>query len=358
LHTVARESGVIDLVTFTGRRSHSDLKLYYSAADAFVTMPWYEPFGMTPVEAMACGVPVIGARVGGIKYSIQENETGFLVEPDNPRQLADRIATLLSSQRLRQKMGRAGLARVRRSFQWASISESVAKLYERVLDDPEPAEIAEMERGFDSALEALRRSRVSLPRQTAAIAGTIAMAFERGRKLLICGNGGSAADAQHFAAEFTGRFCLKDRRPFPAIALTADSAFLTAWANDIGFEDVFSRQVEAFGQAGDVLVGISTSGRSPNVLRAFEMARRRGLTCIALGAGDGGAMADLADELLAVPETDTQRVQEVHLLLMHLICAAVEKRLAAAPPVDGPPTRIRLVRPAVIAERKPALVTA
>lgn len=154
-------------------------------------------------------------------------------------------------------------------------------------------------------------------------------AFHNGRKLLAFGNGGSSADAQHFTAELVGRF-VAERRALPAIALTTNQAILTAWSNDYSFNDVFARQIDALGMPGDVAFGISTSGQSPNVVNALERARGRGLKTIGLTGAGSGAMAPLCDVLLAVPLTETARIQEVHLVTYHAICAAVESRLGAA----------------------------
>ena len=153
--------------------------------------------------------------------------------------------------------------------------------------------------------------------------------FAAGQKLLVFGNGGSSADAQHFTAEFVGRF-VAERRALPAIALTTNQAVLTAWSNDHSFDDVFARQIEALGSKGDVAFGISTSGSSANVLKALERARERGLKTIGLTGGQGGRMAALCDVLLAVPLTSTARIQEVHLVTYHAICAAVEARVLAS----------------------------
>ena len=154
-------------------------------------------------------------------------------------------------------------------------------------------------------------------------------AFAVGHKLLVFGNGGSSADAQHFSAELVGRF-VAERRALPAIALTTNQAVLTAWSNDRSFDDVFARQIEALGSKGDVAFGISTSGASANVLKALERARERGLKTIGLTGGQGGRMAGLCDVLLAVPLTGAARIQEVHLVTYHAICAAVEARVVAA----------------------------
>ena len=150
-------------------------------------------------------------------------------------------------------------------------------------------------------------------------------AFTGGKKLLVFGNGGSSADAQHLSAELVCRF-VTERRPLPAIALTTNQAVLTAWSNDYAFDDVFARQIEALGVAGDVALGISTSGRSPNVIHGLRMARARGLRTIAMTGEDGGAVKELADVLLAAPVKETARIQEVHLVTYHAICAALDKR--------------------------------
>ncbi|TMB51265.1 MAG: D-sedoheptulose 7-phosphate isomerase [Deltaproteobacteria bacterium] len=151
------------------------------------------------------------------------------------------------------------------------------------------------------------------------------------RKVLLFGNGGSAADAQHIAAEFVGRFA-RERRALPALALTTDTSALTAIANDYGYEHVFARQVHALGVAGDVALAISTSGRSPNVLRAVEACRERGVRTIGLTGGDGGPLATMVEVSLRVSaSTHSARIQETHILVGHVICELVDRRLFEAP---------------------------
>lgn len=165
-----------------------------------------------------------------------------------------------------------------------------------------------------------------LPRVEEA-AGLLTEALRSGGRVLSCGNGGSAADAQHVAAEFSGRF-LKERRPWPALALTVDTSALTAIGNDYGFDEVFARQVHAHGGAGDVLIAISTSGDSGNVLRAAEAARGLDMRVVALTGAGGGALAEVSDVLLDVPSSMTPRIQECHILLLHMLCQLVEDALA------------------------------
>lgn len=162
-----------------------------------------------------------------------------------------------------------------------------------------------------------------LPEKLETCAKYVEKALAEGHKVLFCGNGGSAADSQHLTAEFVGRF-QKERKGLPAIALTVDTSILTAVANDYGYDTVFARQVQALGEPGDVLVGISTSGNSKNVLLAIEEARAKGITCIGMTAEGGGKMAASCDICLAVPAKVTARAQEMHILMGHILCELVD----------------------------------
>jgi D-sedoheptulose 7-phosphate isomerase len=159
-----------------------------------------------------------------------------------------------------------------------------------------------------------------------AVAATVS-AISEGKPLLVCGNGGSAADAEHIVGELVGRF-LRNRRALNAISLVSNAAVLTAWSNDFSFEQVFARQVEAHGGPGAVLLGISTSGNSANVVRALEAARGMGMATIGMTGEGGGRMAALCDHLLAVPSRFTPAIQQVHLALYHYFCASVEEAIA------------------------------
>jgi D-sedoheptulose 7-phosphate isomerase len=160
----------------------------------------------------------------------------------------------------------------------------------------------------------------------AEMAGMTAAALANGCKLLVMGNGGSAADSQHFAAEIVGRFKM-ERRALPALALSTDTSILTAVGNDYGFESIFSRQVEALAAPGDIVVGLSTSGSSPNVLKALTVARERGCRTVGLLGRDGGSIRAACDLALVVPSTDTPRIQEGHITIIHIVCDLVEKAL-------------------------------
>ena len=161
------------------------------------------------------------------------------------------------------------------------------------------------------------------------VADEMAKALGRERKILLCGNGGSAADAQHIAGELLSRF-EKDRAPWPAIALTTDSSVLTAIGNDYGYEQVFERQVRGLGQAGDVLIAISTSGRSPNIIRALDAAREKGVVTIGFTGAAGNEMAARCDVLLRAPSDKTPVIQQIHITAAHIVCGLVERRLSGA----------------------------
>lgn len=160
------------------------------------------------------------------------------------------------------------------------------------------------------------------------VAELCAKALRAGHKVMFCGNGGSAADSQHLAAELVGRYKM-ERRALASLALTVDTSILTAIGNDYGYEDIFRRQVEALGETGDVLIGLSTSGNSRNVLQAFRQAKTLGIATVAFTGAGGGAMAGAADIALVVPSTVTNHIQEMHITCGHLLCELVEKALCA-----------------------------
>ncbi|WP_432709299.1 D-sedoheptulose-7-phosphate isomerase [Pedobacter sp.] len=166
-----------------------------------------------------------------------------------------------------------------------------------------------------------------------AVSQEIIAAFQRDGKVLLCGNGGSAADAQHIAAEFTGRFYF-DRQPLFAEALHVNSSYLTAVANDYSYDEIYARLIKAKGRRGDLLIGITTSGNSENIIRAFRQAKLQGLTTVALTGASGGRLKVEADYLINIPSNDTPRIQEAHIVIGHILCEIVERKLFLAEPVD------------------------
>jgi D-sedoheptulose 7-phosphate isomerase len=208
---------------------------------------------------------------------------------------------------------------------------AVAEAVELVLSRAEVgAGSLERERGLRRIVEDSIRAHQELLSESlpvlAEVAGALICAFRSGNKVLFCGNGGSAADAQHIAAELVGRFAI-EREPWPALALTTDTSILTAVGNDWDFKDIFARQIRAHARTGDIVVGISTSGRSPNVLRGLEAARALGAFCIAFTGRNAGPLAKLADLVFRAPEAATPRIQELHILAWHGICEIVEAAL-------------------------------
>ena len=191
----------------------------------------------------------------------------------------------------------------------------------------EQIQLVEAQAYLNESLAVQRRSVDACLEDLITAANVAAQSLKADGKILLCGNGGSAADCQHVATELVGRLSRSLTRPaMAAIALTTDTSFLTAFANDVGFEGVFARQVEGLGRPGDVLIGISTSGNSRNVLRAVEVARSRGMITMAL-VGDGGSLSDAVDHAIVVPDQDTQHIQEAMLPLEHLLCLLIEDRL-------------------------------
>ena len=158
------------------------------------------------------------------------------------------------------------------------------------------------------------------------IVNTVTLAFENGFKVQFCGNGGSAADAQHLAAEFSGRF-YKNRRALPSDALHCNSSYLTAVANDYGYDEIYARLVDGTMVKGDVLIGLSTSGNSPNIVKAFEVAQAKGIITIGFTGATGGAMKALSNHLINIPSTITPRIQESHILVGHILCELVEQQI-------------------------------
>ena len=185
-------------------------------------------------------------------------------------------------------------------------------------------------KAFDESAEVKRHFARDHADKIVQVAQLIGRAFQTGHKVLLFGNGGSATDAAHIAAEFVGRY-KRERTPFPAIALATDIAAITCIANDYGFDELFARQVRAHGQAGDVAIAISTSGNSPNVLRGVEAAKAMGLTTVAWTGGSGGKLAGMVDFAFIVPSSLTARIQESHITLGHVLCELIEDHVLANP---------------------------
>ncbi len=339
LQKIAEGEKVGESVTFVGRRGREALKYYYSAADIFVTCPWYEPFGITPVESMACGTPVVGTNVGGIKFTVRDGETGYLVPPNDADALGDRLAYLYEHPKLMSVLSRQAVRRANDLFTWQKVAANVASLYEEVLapgraqrmDDGDL--LAVLNRSFESTLEALNESRRRLAPFILDAAGVLSTCFAKGGKLLVCGSGLCSIDACRFANEFSARFKTEARGGLPAVALTHGSPLDALGANELSMENTLIRQLETFGRSGDVFLGISESRRSRSLVSAFKVARDLGMTSISIIGQDSGDLRNVSDVSIAVPTPERPQVREVRTVIMSILCDLVEERLASDKPV-------------------------
>jgi phosphoheptose isomerase/glycosyltransferase involved in cell wall biosynthesis len=330
LLALAEEYGVSDRLTLTGRVDRQEAARLLSSADVVTCTPWYEPFGIVPLEAMACGRPVVGSAVGGLLDSIDDGTTGLLVPPRDVDATAAAIRRLAEDPELAERMGRAGRERVQELFSW----ERVAALTEAAYREACGAYAEAHPSRPEATRRRLAEHRVELDRALAALEDEADVVDRWGRRLfdrlheggrvLAAGNGGSAAEAQHFTAELVGRF-QGERRPLAAVCLSAETSSLTAIVNDYGADEAFARQVQAHGRAGDVMVLLSTSGSSPNVLAAARRARQEGMVVWALTGRAPNPLAELADEAVCVPADSTSVVQEAHLVLLHALCAVMDE---------------------------------
>ncbi|MDR0262453.1 MAG: glycosyltransferase [Sphingobacterium sp.] len=329
LQHLCTELNIKDKVIFTGQKDRDKLKYFYAASELFITTPWYEPFGITPLESMACGTPVIGADVGGISFTVRHEETGTLVPPQQPQQLSSAIIELVSNDRKRLKFSVNALRHVK-SFTWKTVTESIARLYEQCLPKTSEKEaIYQIKQSFIGSSQTFERAAEVMAGGIARLSSKMVSVLRGKRKIMICGNGGSAAESQHFAAELVGRFAIQQRPGYPVISLNTDVSVMTAWANDFGYDTVFSRQVQALGQSGDMLICLSTSGNSANIINALKEANQSGIICANLLGQDGGEAAQYGEHNLIVPSDNTARIQEVQLHIIHQLCALVEQQMVA-----------------------------
>lgn len=338
--------GVAERVTLLGRISREEVPRLMRSADAVVSVPWYEPFGITPVEAMACGVPVVVSAVGGMIDTVLDDVTGVQVAPRDPDRLAEALRALLADPKRREQYGRAGAERARRFYDWERIGSATLAVYERAA--PRRSSAQRERRSTRSPYRARRQARQS----SIAPAGyerlrSLRAALDRlegeldrlqewgvrlaevllgGGRLLTVGNGGSAAQAQHLTAELVGRY-QAERKPVSALCLHADSSSYTAICNDYGPEESFARQVRAHGRPGDVLLALSTSGESPNVLAAVRTAREIGMRTWGLCGQGASALDEACEQTLCVEECSTPTIQEVHMVAVHTLCEAVEREI-------------------------------
>ncbi|CAA9511641.1 MAG: Glycosyl transferase, group 1 [uncultured Solirubrobacteraceae bacterium] len=334
LRALAEERGVGDRVELRGRVSHDELPALLRSADALVSVPWYEPFGITPLEAMACGVPVVASAVGGMIDTVVDGLTGRHVPPRDPERLAAVLRDVLADPARRAAQGRAGVQRTRQLYAWDRVALATLDVYEALLARRRPTRRAGRfgrDTGAASHVDQLRAALTtsgSMLARAESWGARLARRLDAGGRLLAVGNGGSAAQAQHLTAELVGRF-ETERRALSAICLHGDTSALTAIANDYGIEEAFARQVHAHARPGDVLLGFSTSGRSANVLAAARAARECGMTVWGLTGPAPNPLADLCDDVVVVDAERTCTIQELHLVAIHVLCSAVDAALEA-----------------------------
>jgi glycosyltransferase involved in cell wall biosynthesis/phosphoheptose isomerase len=342
LRAVAVECGVVDRVHLVGAVPHDQLPQLYRCADVVLSTPWYEPFGITPVEAAACGRPVVGSAVGGLLDTIVDGTTGRLVPPRDPDAVAEAVAPLLADPQLARRWGQQARRRAVATYDWSIVAEHTEAVLEATVAAHRRcrasapalrgAKAGSMAAWLRDHSRDLRGALSSLGEQHALLEAwgrRLALTLPSGGRLLAAGNGGSAAEAQHLTAELVGRYD-GERMPLSAICLSAETSSLTAILNDYGGEEVFARQVAAHGRVGDVLVLLSTSGRSPNVLAAARAAHERGLRVWAMTGRAPNPLADAADEALVIDAESTAAVQEAQLVAVHALCTAMEAALADA----------------------------
>ena len=332
LRRIAEEAGVADRVELRGRVERDDLPALLRSAACVVCVPWYEPFGIVALEAMACGVPVVASAVGGMIDTVVDGVTGVHVPPRDPDRLADALTGLLADPGRRRDLGMQAVERARRRYDWARIAQATRDVYDDVIAKRSratslPATATRHIALLREGLDALERDAWQVERWGRHLARVLS----GGGRLLAVGNGGSAAEAQHLTAELVGRF-EDERAPLSALCLHGDTSSLTAIVNDYGAEAGFARQVRAHGRPGDVLLALSTSGRSTNVLAAVEAARECGLTTWALTGPAPNPLADACDEAACLSAVDTSTLQELHLVTLHLVCRAVDRALRE---IDG-----------------------
>jgi D-inositol-3-phosphate glycosyltransferase len=336
LQKIAREENVADHVTFVGRRGREVLKYYYSAADIFVTTPWYEPFGITPLEAMACGTPVIGSNVGGIKFTVRDGETGYLVKPQDPDGLAEKIAYLYANPKLLGVFGRQAIQRVNDLFTWSKVIKGMKALYEQVLAEKQLAgtyrtdERDLVDEQFDTAIKSIQENKRSLMVPMLEAAHVLSDTFAKGGKALICAAPGQSSVAGLLAQQLL-HAAGSGRAGLPAIALQAEERGTSDSAKDA----YLAKQVEIFARPEDVVIGIGIDGVSAPLSRVFETASQRGLQTVAVVGNDAGSEQYDAHVTLAITSPHYHARESVYHVLLHILCSLVQQRVSAA---DRTPT--------------------
>lgn len=330
LRQVAADLGVSDRVVLRGQVPRDRVPAILRSADLVACTPWYEPFGIVPLEAMACGVPVLAAKTGGLADTVLDQITGMHVPPQDPAAIAAAAAEVLRDPARMAEMGAHGVRRARHRYAWPVIAEATEQTYHQLITGTNVAGGCD-ERIF-SHLDGVSAAVSSLRNQTGTLSRwgrVLAEKLGAGHRLFTAGNGGSAAEAQHLSSELVGRF-QGDRPAYSAMALSTDTSAVTAISNDYGYDQVFARQLEGHARSGDILLLLSTSGNSANLHRAAETARQMGVAVWALTGPGPNPLEPLCDEMIMV-DAAAPNVQEAHLMAIHALCRTFDSEVGNAP---------------------------
>lgn len=344
LRELAEACGVAGRVRFLGRLSRDEVATAMRAADLVLCTPWYEPFGIVPLEAMASGTPVVATAVGGMVDTVVDGVTGRLVPPRDPARLGEVLAELLADPGERERMGRAAVDRARRLYGWDRVGRLTLGVLSAVVErhrtaTAAPPAPARHRRHLDALGDALRRSAPAM-RRAEVLGERLGDRLAAGGRLLVAGNGGSAAQAQHLAAELVGRF-VHEREPVSAICLHAETSSLTAITNDYGIAAMYARQVTAHGREGDVLLLVSTSGESENLLHAARAAQAARMEVWAMTGRAQCSLAEVADEVLLCEADGAALIQELQLVATHVLCESVDEVLVGRGSAQQAPAATR-----------------
>lgn len=330
LYDIAVEDGVEDKVIFAGRKNRDQLKYYYAAADVFVTTPWYEPFGITPLEAMACGRPVVGARVGGIQYSVQEGKTGFLVPPRDPEALADRIARLAGDARLAARMQKQALKRVHQQFTWNKVALMMHRVYGEMLcpyrspRQQRAEKISLIESAFEKTVETLTYSKQVLAIPLFNAATLIGQCLGSRHSLFVLGQGKSASPCELFARELGQKLQ----------GVEEPGGVQGPRVNHVG--DHFTEQLVRHGRRGDLLLCLGSGSRPRDLLGAIKLAHHRKMNCIAILGQDFPLDAKYTVVHVNLPLFEDRQIQEIHLHILNTLCELIDIHLFPRTPQRKP----------------------
>ena len=325
----ARALGVSDQVTFAGKQKRDMLKFYYAASDVFITTPWYEPFGITPIEAMACAVPVIGSAVGGIQYTVVHGKTGLLVPPRDPASLASDVAHLLTNPRLAERMGKKGLKRVTSLFTWKRIALQMSSVYDQVLSpyysrvESRREKLSLIETSFEKTVQTfmISKQRLAIPIFNAA--SMISDGLSTHRNVLILGDGRSAAQSNLLARRLAGR--IKESKDEGASSREDDRNLNIP--RILHYEEGFAEHIIHTGRKGDVVLCLCSETNQEDILDALKQARKKKMGCVAILAEGQTAIESYAHILLSIPACLERQMLELNTHILNTLYELIELAL-------------------------------